>query len=95
MVRGLKVGNVVQVDWRFRRALIALDLSLRVGDEIQIVGPETDSRQTVTAMEYMREKVTRGKPAQKVWIPLVERARPGDAVVIMPPSEESEEPAGE
>lgn len=89
MVRGLKVGNVVQVDWRFRRALVALDMTLRLGDHIQIVGPETDFRQTVSAMEHMREKVTRGKPAQKVWIPLVERARPGDAVVVMPPQGES------
>lgn len=95
MVRGLKVGNVVQVDWRFQRALVALDMTLRVGDQIQIVGPESDFRQTVSAMEYLREKVTRGKPAQKVWIPLVERARPGDAVVIMPPWEESDEPTGE
>lgn len=89
MVRGLKVGNVVQVDWRFQRALVALDMTLRVGDHIQIVGPETDFRQTVSTMEHMREKVTRGKPAQKVWIPLEERARPGDAVVIMPPQDGS------
>lgn len=84
MVRGRKVGNVVRVDWRFQRALVALDLSLRVGDRIQIVGPDSDFRQTVTAMEYMREQVTRGRAAQEVWIPLVERARPGDAVVIIP-----------
>lgn len=89
MVRGFKVGNVVQVDWRFQRALVALDMTLRVGDQIQIVGPESDFRQTVSAMEYMREQVSRGKPAQKVWIPLLERARPGDAVVIMPPQDES------
>lgn len=84
-VRGLKVGNVVQVDWRFHRALVALDLSLRVGDRVQIVGPETDFRQTITAMEHMREEVKRGKPAQNVWITLTERVRPGDAVIVLPP----------
>ena len=83
-VRGIKIGNVSDFEWPEMRAQIALEMSLRIGDYIQIVGPDTDFRQTVREMEFRRTKVKRGKPAQKVWIPVEAHVRPGDAVVIMP-----------
>lgn len=83
MVRGLKVGNVVRFRLRFMEALIHLDLSLRVGERVQIVGPETDFRQQVEEIRVHHDKVDRGKPAQEVWVPVQERVRPGDAVVVI------------
>ncbi|MFO8078723.1 MAG: hypothetical protein R6V07_00330 [Armatimonadota bacterium] len=83
-VTGIKVGNVEEFRWRFMDALVGLELSLRVGDRVQIVGPETDFRQTIDEIRVDREKVKRGKSAQKVWIPVAEHVRPGDAVVVLP-----------
>jgi len=92
MVSGIKVGNVTQFDWRFMRAEIELELSLRVGDRIHIIGPNTDFRQIVREIRFSREKVKRGKSAQKVWVPVIARARPGDAVVKLPPGRVDEPP---
>lgn len=82
-VSGVKVGNVEKFRWRFMEALVALDMSLYVGDRVQIVGPDTDFRQEISQIRLHREKVKRGKPAQKVWIPVEEHVRPGDAVVVL------------
>ena len=85
MVRGMKVGNVERFRPRFMEALIHLDLSLRVGDLVQIVGPETDFRQQIDVVRVHLDEVKRGKPGQRVWVPVQERVRPGDAVVVIPP----------
>ncbi|MFW5866617.1 MAG: hypothetical protein ACOCX2_02300 [Armatimonadota bacterium] len=92
-VSGIKVGNVVEFRWRFMEALVELDMSLRVGDRVQIVGPETDFRQVIGQIRVDREKVKRGKPAQKIWIPVEEHVRPGDAVVVLPPEDSGEAPS--
>ena len=83
MVRGIKVGNVIQFRLRFMEALIHLDLSLRVGEQVQFIGPETDFRQQVEEMRVHHDLVQQGKPAQDVWVPVVERVRAGDAVVVV------------
>jgi len=82
-VSGFKVGNVESFRWRFMEALIHLDMSLYVGDEVQIVGPDTDFRQTIGEIRVYHEKVKRGKPAQNVWVPVEAHVRPGDAVVVL------------
>lgn len=82
-VGGFKVGNVESFRWRFMEALIHLDMSLYVGDEVQIVGPDTDFRQTIDEIRVYHEKVKRGKPAQNVWVPVEAHVRPGDAVVVL------------
>jgi hypothetical protein len=84
MVRGIKIGNVVKFRVRFMEALIHLDMSLRVGDRVQIVGPQTNFRQTVEEIRLHHTKVNRGKPAKNVWVPVEARVTPGDAVVIIP-----------
>jgi hypothetical protein len=76
-------------------ALILLDMSLYVGDRVQFVGPETDFRQTISEIRLDHEKVERGKPAQKVRVPVEEHVRPGDAVVVLPRTDtDTEAPAG-
>jgi len=87
-VQGIKVGNVEEFRWRFMDALIRLDMSLRVGDKVQIVGPDTDFRQTIRQIRVYHEKVKRGKPGQRVWVPVEEHVRPGDAVVVISRPEE-------
>jgi hypothetical protein len=82
-VTGIKVGNVETFRLRFMEALVRLDMSLYVGDRVQIVGPDTDFRQRVSQIRLHHEKVKRGKPAQKVWVPVEEHVRPGDAVVVL------------
>jgi hypothetical protein len=91
-VSGIKVGNVAEFRWRFMDALIDLEMSLRVGDRVQFVGPETDFEQIIEQIRVYREKVNRGKPAQKVWVPVAEHVRPGDAVVVLPRSDAGNEP---
>ncbi len=92
MVSGIKIGNVVDFRRRFMQAQIGLDLTMRVGDLVHIVGPDTDFRQTVSEIEFYREKVDRGKPAQKVWIPVKARVRAGDAVVLIARPDDDEQP---
>jgi len=92
-VRGFKVGNIESFRWRFMEALIHLDMSLYVGDEVQIVGMDTDFRQTISQIRVYHEKVKRGKPAQNVWVPVEARVRPGDAVVVMSRADAGNEPA--
>jgi hypothetical protein len=58
-----------------------------VGDRVHIVGPDTDFRQTITQIRVYHEKVQRGKPAQKVWIPVEAHVRPGDAIEVLPPDD--------
>ncbi len=82
-VTGIKVGNVERFRWRFMEALIKLDLSLYVGDRVQIVGPDTDFRQKISQIRLDHEKLERGRPAQSVWIPVDEHVRPGDAVIVL------------
>ena len=89
-VSGVKIGNIVDFRWRFMEAQVGLELSLRVGDRVHIVGPETDFRQTIEWIRVYHEKVDRGKPAQKVWIPVEAHVRPGDAVVVLPKRNEGE-----
>ncbi len=91
-VQGIKVGNVEEFRWRFMDALIYLDMSLRVGDQVQIVGPDTDFRQTIRQIRVYHEKVKRGKPGQRVWVPVEEHVRPGDAVVVISRPEEGPSP---
>lgn len=93
MVQGMKIGEVIDFSRRFMRALVQLEMSLRVGERVQIVGPVTDFRQTIESIEFSREKVQRGKPAQKVWIPVEQRTRVGDAVVLIE-REDGTPPAG-
>jgi len=93
-VSGIKVGNVDEFRWRFMEALIDLEMSLRVGDRVQFVGPETDFEQIVEQIRVYHEKVNRGKPAQKVWVPVKEHVRPGDAVVVLPRSDAGNGPPG-
>ncbi len=92
IVSGIKIGNVAEFDRRFMRALIELELSVRVGDRIQIVGPDTDFRQIVREIKLARRRIKRGKSAQKVWVPVINRVRPGDAVVRLPPGRVDEAP---
>jgi len=93
-VSGIKVGNVAEFRWRFMEALIYLEMSLRVGDRVQIVGPETDFQQIVQQIRVYHEKVNRGKPAQKVWVPVEAHVRPGDAVVVLPRIDTGSAPPG-
>lgn len=91
-VSGIKVGNVAEFRWRFMDALIDLEMSLRVGDRVQFVGPETDFEQIIEQIRVYHEKVKRGKPAQKVWVPVEQHVRPGDAVVVLPSNEGNDAP---
>ena len=84
MVRGIKVGNVVRFRRRFMDALIRLDLSLEVGDRVQLVGPVTDFRQQIADMHLHHDRVESGKSGQKVWVPVRDSVKPGDAVVLIP-----------
>lgn len=93
-VSGIKIGNVEEFRWRFMEALVHLEMSLRVGDRVQIVGPETEFQQIVTQIRVYHEKVKRGRPAQKVWIPVEEHVRPGDAVVVLPPRDKGDAKPG-
>jgi translation elongation factor EF-Tu-like GTPase len=84
MVKAYRIGEVTGYLARFHVAAVKLDVSLRVGDRIQIIGPLTDFRQTVESMEVQREDVKQGSAGDQAYIPVDQRVCVGDAVVLLP-----------
>jgi len=84
MVKGYKVGEVAEYDARFHVAAIKVDVKLRVGDRIQLIGPLTDFIQIVESMELGRQDVQEAGASKKVHIPVEGPVRAGDAVVLLP-----------
>ena len=96
-VEGLHVGNVSDYDWREAEAEIALNLSLSVGDRIQLMGFSTDYIQLVDTMRSKDQSLDTGRAGQRVWVPMKYHVRVGDAVVLLPPrtgDEDGEPPDG-
>lgn len=84
MVKAYRIGEVSGYLARFHVATVKLEMSLRVGDRIQIIGPLTDFTQTVEAMEVHREDVKEGSGGDQACIPVDQRVCVGDAVVLLP-----------
>lgn len=71
------IGKVVHYFDKIKVAVIRLNAPLKLGEEIRIVGGETDFTQTVTSMEIEHEKIRRARVNQEIGVKVSQRARDG------------------
>ncbi len=74
---GKLIGELTHYFGNIGVAVIKLSEELNVGDEIRIVGGETDFSQKVDSMEVEHEKVQKAKPGDSVGLKVDDKVREG------------------
>jgi len=74
---GKLIGKVTHYFGKINVAIIELTDDLKIGDEIRIVGGETDFSQKIESMEVDRKKIDKAKPGDSVGLKVEERVRDG------------------
>ncbi len=74
---GKPIGKIIHYFSNIGVGVIELTDKLKVGDEIRIVGGETDFTQPVDSMEVEHEKVKEAKPGDSVGLKVNEKVREG------------------
>ncbi|XOB41215.1 MAG: hypothetical protein ACKKMP_01560 [Candidatus Nealsonbacteria bacterium] len=74
---GKLIGEVTHYFGKISVVVIKITDSLKVGDEIRIVGGETDFSQTVESMEVDHKKIEQAKSGDSVGLKIQEKARQG------------------
>jgi len=75
-----EVGKVTHFFSKISVAVIELKAQLSVGDKIRIMGPTTDSEQTVESMQIEHENVKTAKAGQSVGLKVKDHVRERDTV---------------
>lgn len=74
---GKLIGKVTHYFSNIEVAVIELSSTLQAGDEIRIVGGETDFTQTVGSMEVEHQKVDKAKKGDQVGLKVGQKVREG------------------
>ena len=74
---GQLIGKITHYFGHIGVAVIELTSVLKVGDNIRIIGGETDFTQTVDSMEYEHQKIEEAKKGQAVGLKVAEKVREG------------------
>ncbi|MFQ6049431.1 MAG: U32 family peptidase C-terminal domain-containing protein [Candidatus Paceibacterales bacterium] len=74
---GKLIGKVTHYFSKIGVAVIELSDNLRVGDDIKIVGGETDFTQTVESMEMEHEKIEKAKAGDSIGLKVSQKVREG------------------
>lgn len=74
---GKLIGKITHYFGKIGVAIIKLTDSLKAGDEIRIVGGETDFTQTVESMEIEHQKVKEGKSKDSIGLKMDQKVREG------------------
>lgn len=74
------VGKIAHYFTNIGVAVIELEDTLRVGDEISVEGSTTNFTQKVESMQIEHEKVQEAKKGDSVGMKVVDRVREGDQV---------------
>ena len=77
---GKLVGKVTHYFGNIGVAVIELSDALKVGDDIRIVGGETDFTQTIESMEVEHQKVKEAKSGESVGLKVNQKVREGYSV---------------
>ena len=77
-----QIGTVTRYFHKIGVAAIMLEDSLRVGDNIRIVGTTTSLKQTIHSMQIDRESIDEAKAGQEIAIKVIDRVRENDKVYI-------------
>ena len=78
------VGKVTHYFSRIGVAALNLDMPLKEGDRIHIVGPTTDLELTVQEMQVEHRRVHAAQPGDDIAIKVSGKVREGDAVFLRP-----------
>lgn len=76
----VKVGKITHYYDRIGVAVIVLSNDLKLGDQIHIVGRNTEINQLVNSMEIEHSKIQEGVKGQEVALALNAPARKGDKI---------------
>ncbi|MCD5396278.1 MAG: hypothetical protein LR000_01245 [Candidatus Pacebacteria bacterium] len=71
------IGRVTHFFDKIKVAAIKLNAPLKIGDQIRIVGGDTDFKQKVSSMEIEHRKVKRAKKGDEVGLKVREKVREG------------------
>ncbi len=71
------IGRVTHYFGKIGVAVIELDDTLRVGDEIRIVGGGRDFTQLVESMEMEHKKIEEAKPGDSIGLKVSQKVREG------------------
>ncbi len=74
---GKLIGKITHYFGNIGVAVIELSDTLKVGDNIRIIGGETDFTQTVESMEVEHEKVEEAKKGDSVGLKVGQKVREG------------------
>jgi len=75
-----EVGRVEHYYPKLGVVIIELTASLRVGDQIRIIGFTTDFEQKVESMEIEHAKMEKARRGDSIGLKVIERARTKDVV---------------
>jgi len=74
---GKLIGEITHYFGKIGVAVIKLEDTLKVGDQIRIVGGATDFTQTVESMEIEHEKVEDAGPGDSIGLRVSQKVREG------------------
>lgn len=74
---GKLIGKITHYFGKIGVAVIELEDALKVGDNIRIVGGQTDFTQTVDSMEIEHQKVKEAKAGDSVGLKVVQKVKEG------------------
>jgi putative protease len=77
MEEGKLIGKITHYFGHIGVAVVELIESLKAGDNIRIVGGESDFNQVVDSMECDHEKITQAKKGQSVGMKMAEKVHEG------------------
>jgi len=84
MVKEKLVGKITHYFTNIGVAVIKLSGALKDGDKIHIKGASTDFTQMASSMQIEHKTVKAAKKGQDIGLKIKDRARPGDAVFLVP-----------
>jgi translation elongation factor EF-Tu-like GTPase len=75
-----KLGKITHYFQKIGVAVIMLEGDLNAGDEIHILGKQTDFRQKVTSMQIEHQTLTRATKGQDIGLKVAQTVHVGDEV---------------
>ncbi|MBU1045632.1 hypothetical protein KJ616_00735 [Patescibacteria group bacterium] len=76
-MEGKLIGKIIHFFDKIQVAVIELLGPLKVGDEIRIVGGETDFEQAVESMQIDHQEIDKAKKGDEVGLKVSEKVRDG------------------
>jgi translation elongation factor EF-1alpha len=75
-----QIGRVKHYYSKIAVAIIELSTGLQVGEQIKIVGPKTETEQTVKSMQVDHQNINEAKEGDLVGLKVRDKVREGDTV---------------